>query len=55
MVNPLSRRNRRKRKEKSKPEGVVKTSFKVRLSKGGWGVDNNLTIIQSVIIDRLLN
>ncbi|XP_040914847.1 probable ATP-dependent RNA helicase DDX56 [Toxotes jaculatrix] len=28
VVNPLSNRRRRKRKEKSKPEGVVKTGFK---------------------------
>lgn len=31
VVNPLSRRKRRKRKEKSKPEGISKTSFKVRV------------------------
>uniref|UniRef100_A0A8D3DSZ9 RNA helicase n=1 Tax=Scophthalmus maximus TaxID=52904 RepID=A0A8D3DSZ9_SCOMX len=32
VVNPLvSRKRRRMKKEKSKPEGVVKTSFKVRL------------------------
>uniref|UniRef100_A0A4W6F0U1 Probable ATP-dependent RNA helicase DDX56 n=1 Tax=Lates calcarifer TaxID=8187 RepID=A0A4W6F0U1_LATCA len=31
VVNPLSSRRRRKRKEKTKPQGLVKTSFKVRL------------------------
>lgn len=33
VINPLSRRNRRKKKEKSKPEGVSKPSFKVSLWK----------------------
>lgn len=30
VANPMSGRKRRKRREKPKPDGVVKTTFKVR-------------------------
>lgn len=33
VVNPLSGRRRRMRRESSKPGGVVKTNFKVRTRK----------------------